>query len=211
MANVDPPAFIAGMAETVTVMRGLCSAITDAPVRHGNLPSGTLNAAMSDLQAEAKFAARLGEDWLDPVRDTQTFGGMTLTAATDYGQCYAQLFTGGRAPVFGHLVVARAGLEASVISSWLNDPQIETEERIKRGLCELVYSTSEVRRLGIDGENVAANMAPYTRMASALGWGIRDRRGKPEIGGTQRPSIGPSIAEIVLGDRDRDLGRVQWS
>lgn len=105
MANVDPPAFIAGMAETVTVMRGLCSAITDAPVRHGNLPSGTLNAAMSDLQAEAKFVSRLGEDWLDPVRDTQNFGGMTLIAATDYGQCYAQLFTG-------------AALRYSGTSSW---------------------------------------------------------------------------------------------
>jgi hypothetical protein len=211
MTNVDPPAFIAGMAETVSVMHELCSAIADAPARHGNLPSGTPNVAMSDLQAESRFAARFGDDWPGPVRDTQTFGGMTLIAASDYGHCYAQLFTEERAPVYGHLVLARAGLEACVISSWLNDPQIETEERIKRGLCELVYSTREVQRLGIDRQNAATNIEAYERMGAVLGWDIRDNRGKPVVGGAQRPSIGPSIAEMVLGDRSRDLGKVQWS
>ena len=131
MTNVDPPAFIARMADTVAAMRGLCSAIASGPARHGNLPSAAANVAMSDLQAEARFAERFGEDWLGPVRDTQTFGGMTLVAASDYGQCYAELYTGDRAPVYGHLVLARAGLEACVISSWLNDPRIDTMERIK--------------------------------------------------------------------------------
>jgi hypothetical protein len=140
--SVDQPAFIAGMAATVSAMRTLCAAIEGAPARHGHQPAA-VSVAMDDLANEARYAARCGENWLGPIRDTQTFGGMTLVAATDYGRRYADLFTGERAPVYGHLVVARAGLEACVISSWLNDPRIETAERIKRGLCELVYSTWE--------------------------------------------------------------------
>lgn len=47
MTNVDQPAFIAGMADTVATMRGLCTAIAGAPARHGNLPSAATNVAMS--------------------------------------------------------------------------------------------------------------------------------------------------------------------
>jgi hypothetical protein len=211
MTSVEPSAFITGMKDTVAAMRALCSAIAGGPARHGHLPSAATNVAMSDLAAEGKYAERFGDDWLGPVRDTQTFGGMTLVAASDYGDCYADLFTGARAPVYGHLVVARAALEACVVSSWLNDPKIETEERIKRGLCELFYSTWEVRRLKVEEEGAAANVEAYERMASQSGWEVKNNRGKPVISGTQRPSIGPSIAEMVLGDRTQDLGKVQWS
>jgi hypothetical protein len=165
MTNVDPAAFIAGMADSVSTIRTLCSAISGASTRHGNLPSATPNVAMSDIAAEERFAERMGEAWLVPVRDTHTFGGMTLVAASDYGECYAQLFAGERAPVFGHLVMVRAALEACVVSSWLNDPRIETVQRIKRGLCELVYSTWEVRRLNLDeqDQSTASNMTKYER------------------------------------------------
>jgi hypothetical protein len=37
-------------------------------------------------------------------------GGVTLLAATDYARCFADLFDGQRAPVFGHLALARAAL-----------------------------------------------------------------------------------------------------
>jgi hypothetical protein len=211
MSNVEPSAFIAGMKDTVESMKALCSAIDGAPDRHGHLPSPSLCVAMSDLAAEAKFANRFGEDWTAPVRDTHTFGGMTILAATDYGHCYAEMFAGNRAPVFGHLVVARAALEACVISAWLNDPTVETEERIKRGLCELFYSTWEVNRLEIDVEGAAANEAAYRRIASRFEWEVRNNRGKPVVDGTQRPSIAASIAQMVLADNTRPLGKVQWS
>lgn len=68
MKSVDPPAFIAGMKDTVAVMRALCSVIAGPPARHGHLPSGAPNVAMSDLAAESNYAQRFGEDWLGPVR-----------------------------------------------------------------------------------------------------------------------------------------------
>ena len=78
MTSVDPSAFINGMKETVAAMRALCSTIVGAPARHGHLPSAAMpNVAMSDLAAESQYAERFGEDWLGPVRDTRTGGGMT--------------------------------------------------------------------------------------------------------------------------------------
>ena len=68
-----------------------------------------------------------------------------------------------------------------------------------------------VQRLQIDEQGAAANRAAHRRMATSLGWQIRENRGKPVIDGTQRPGIATGIAEMVLGDGGRDLGRVQWS
>jgi hypothetical protein len=74
---------------------------------------------------------------------------MTVMAASDYGHCYASLFDASqdRAPVYGHLAIARAALEACVVSSWLNEPGIEPLERAKRAYCERTYSAWEVKRL----------------------------------------------------------------
>lgn len=208
--SVAQPDFIARMADTVAAMHTLCSAIEGAPARHGFQPA-PVSVAMGDLDKESRFVARFGEDWLGPVRDTHTFGGMTLFAATDYARCYADLFTGDRAPVYGHLVLARAALEACVISSWLNEPAIETDERVRRGLCELIYSNWEVSRLKIAEADAIANWWAHAQMATAIGWSVGKNRGKPIVSGTQRPAIGSGIARLVLRDDGRDLGPVQWS
>jgi hypothetical protein len=78
------------------------------------------------------------------------------------------------------MVVARAALEACVISSWLNDPQIETEERIKRGLCEMLYSTQEVKRLALEGDDRSAIAEEtWLRVGPVLVDSARHARGDP--------------------------------
>jgi hypothetical protein len=164
---------------------------------------------MDDLAAEARYQKACGTDWELPVRDTHTFGGLTVVAATDYGHCYATLFEGDRVPVYGYLALARAGLEACVVSRWLNDPRIDTEERVKRGLCEQLYSTWEVLRLDLDDPSKAMdNDAAWRRCATTLGWAVeKDRTGKPIVGGARRPNIAQQISELVVGRGDRPLGR----
>ena len=170
---VSDPAFVAGMAETVSAMRELCRAAGDASGRHGHQPSAR-SVAMADIAREARYIAMWGDNWPTPVQDAHTFGGMTLTAATDFGLCYADLFDGERAPVYGHLALARAGLEACVVSSWLTDPRSDTEERLKRALCEQIYSGWEMRRLSIDEGQASANVGRYVGCAEK--WvGMYDR------------------------------------
>ncbi|MGH8994917.1 MAG: hypothetical protein ACRDYB_02605 [Acidimicrobiales bacterium] len=135
-------------------------------------------------------------------------------AASDYGHCYASLFGASQeqAPIYGHLAIARAGLEACVVSSWLNEPRIETVERVKRALCELIYSAWEVKRLELEGDDKTAELlASLMRITDTLGWTLSDDRGKPRLDATRRPSVPLRIAEILVGDRRREIGKVQWS
>jgi hypothetical protein len=208
----EGPQFIAGMAESVSVLRQLSQTIADASARHGHLPAAYRGTAgMRDLEAEKGFADRFGTDWEVPVRDTHTLGAMTLLAASDYGHCYATLFDGSqtRAPVFGHVVLARAGLEACVVSSWLNEPTIDTTERVKRGLCEQLYSAREVKRLGLDSR-AGERLQALNGVATVCGWKVRWENRKPVVDFTQRPPIGEWVSQMVLGRSDMDLGKVQW-
>jgi len=209
--TVDDPTFQAGMADTVKALRGLCTAITDAGARHGHQPSAN-SRAMWDVATQASQKYETRSEWPTPLQDTQTFAGMTLLAASDYGHCYASLFTGDRAPVFGHLGMARGVLEASVVTAWLSEPGIETIDRIKRGLCEQMYSTSELDRLKIPDNGANADRVErWKRVADAFGWGVAWNRTKPVIDGESRPNIPDGIDALVLDESKGTLGRVQWS
>jgi hypothetical protein len=211
--EVEGPAFIRGMADTASALRAVCTAIAEASARHGHQPAAA-SRAMTDLAGEGRYVDRCGDDWPTPISDAHTFGSTTLVAATDYGHCYATLFSDPRRPpVFGYMVVARAALEACVISGWLNDPMIETEERIKRVLCEMLYSTQEVKRLALEGDDKSATAeATWLRVAEQCDWEVsKDRTGKPIIGGARRPSIPAGITEIMGGVVDEAFGKAQWS
>jgi hypothetical protein len=210
--RVEPSDFVVQMAPTVDALHGLCSAIVGAPERNGHV-AHVPSVAMGDLASEKGYRRRTGSDWDSPVRDTHTFGGMTLVAAADYGQCYASLFEAHRPPVYGHLAVTRAAMEVGVASLWLNDPKIDTEERVKRGLWEQLYSSNEVVRLALEDHGKAADVrAAFLRCGKALGWQVEfDRSGKPIVAGTRRPDTRERISELFVGRADRPLGRALWS
>jgi hypothetical protein len=63
--NVEPRAFVEGMAEMVATLQELCSVIAEAPKRHGMMPS-VPSAALADIAAEARFKKRFGDDWSSP-------------------------------------------------------------------------------------------------------------------------------------------------
>jgi hypothetical protein len=81
-------------------------------------------------------SAARSEGRQEPIRDTHTFGGTTLTAAADFARSFAVLVGADPTPVYGHLVVARSVFDACVVAAWLNDPKADATERVKRGLCE---------------------------------------------------------------------------
>lgn len=107
------------------------------------------SVAIDEIAAEARgFGTHT--DWDGPIRDTHSFGGTTLFAASDYARSFAELFAAGRTPVHGHLSLARSTLETSVVAAWLNDPAVDPGERVRHGLCEQLYNASELVRLGLE-------------------------------------------------------------
>lgn len=206
--TVDSDGFRAAMASTVEVMRKLTSAVNNVAPRHGNQVS-VPSKALDEIALEAKeFGSK--SDWSGPIQDTHSFGGITLMAATDYVRTFAETFDAAFTPIYGHLVVARSALESSVVSAWLNDPDIGTVDRVKRGLCEQLYSARELVRLNIE-DDPQARVEHWEAVSRAFGWEPRYENGRPIVNGSKRPSVPAGIEKLLVGEGEWRIGRVQWS
>jgi len=208
MQAAGSEAFRQAMAPTIGAVHDLADAVGERAERHGHQPSAS-SRAMEEIAVEATFAKR-SEDWQEPIRDTHTFGGMTLTAAADFARSFAVLLDADSTPVYGHLVVARSVFDACVVAAWLNDLKADATERVKRGLCEQLYSAMELVRLRLEDD--AAERRDYWKArAAALGWIANVSSNKPVIDGTSRPSVPRGLSEVLVDDGEARIGRAQWS
>jgi hypothetical protein len=203
--TVGPEEFRIAMTPTITVLRALTNVVDEIADRYPEVNS----QGFRELEAEPQFQAR--STWEHPVADTHTFGRMTLRAAADHVRTFAEAFDATRPPTYGHLAVARAALEASVIASWLNEPGIAYLERIKRGMCERLYSAREVRDLQVQAD-ADTTLRRYEEDAAGFGWqAVFDSDGTPSIDGTTRPSIPDGISRLIASGPSGDPGPLVWS
>lgn len=210
VGDAGDAAFATAMAPTVAVIRTVTDAIAGASERHANLP-GVDSVAMKDIDAQESGCIVKPKDWDVPIGDAQTLGSVDLLAATDAARCYGELFAGTRAPLYGHLTLARACLEACVVSEWLSDPKITATERQRRTLVELIYSAKEVKRLGVEESDIAdERIALWLGVADELGWDV-SKDTKPQVRGSGRPAMADGIDHLLMDKGPARLGRVQWS
>jgi hypothetical protein len=195
------------MSPHVDAVREFTSALDAVPERHGGLPSAS-SGAMAELADEQSYRTRTA--WEQPVSDTHMFGGATLRAATDYVRGIAELFAGDHPPLYAHLTLARAALESAVVCAWLSKPGITTEERIRRGLCEMLYSANEVRALELNAPG-GDNVEFWKDVGTALGWTINNSRTKPIIDGTRRPRVSDGVVELSGSGTHARVGDLLYS
>lgn len=192
---------------TVSALHELARAVVDVPERHMRLPSEA-SRAMRELQAEALTYGR-SDIWESPVSDTHAFGGVALFSVVDLTRTFASSLLADPTPVYGHLVVARAVFEAAGVAAWLNEPAVEVDERVRRGLAEHIYNAWELDRLAIE-DDTEDRIYRWEGVASRFSWDVKNNRGKPIVGGSGRPSVGDGIDRLV-GTVGRRLGKAQWS
>jgi hypothetical protein len=130
------------------------------------------------------------------VIDTQAFGALTVQAATDNVRGVAELFDSSRPPLYAYLTLARAALESASVSAWLSEPGIACLERIKRGLCEMLYSANEINELGIDPDGLD-RVEFWEGVGASFGWTIDNSRTKPSVDGTRRPRVSDGIVQLT--------------
>lgn len=190
--SVDPMAFREWMAPHVAAIRLFTSAVDD--VLNEKQHPGTESVAMAEIATEQNYKSRSA--WEFPFTDTHSFAGATLRAASDYARSFAELFAADRPPIYAQFPVARAALEAAGVSAWLSELGIAPLDRLKRGLCELLYSANEVSSLELsDDSNQAVEL--WIGVADSFGWNVNNGRTKPVIDGTRRPRISESISQLA--------------
>jgi hypothetical protein len=206
--TVEADVFVERMAPTVEALQAFTKAVNDVAPRHANVPAPD-SQAMRELAAEDDYRSR--SSWQNPITDTHMFGEMTLRAACDYVRSFATALTAERPPLYGHLVLARSALESSVVSAWLNEPDIAYVERVKRGLCERLYSANEIKNLELT-PGAAEEVTQLEADATSFGWKSHfGRGGKPEVDKTKRPSVGNGITRLLVEDSQARIGRLLWS
>lgn len=221
--TVNSEAFRTKLAPTVRAMRKFANAVSEVGARKGNI-AWDGSPGMAELARESQYAERCS--WSRPVTETHVMGGLTLRATADYARTYAETFAAEDAPIYGHLVLARAALEASVISAWLNQLGVGAANRIKRGFAEQIYSATEVAQLEISDpaikREVLGRLDEWIRDARSLGWAVtqqdgkpwnpRKSRGKPYVDRTGRPPIDRGISRLVINDQaSRRVGQLELS
>lgn len=188
------------MAPHVEGIRAFCAAVDAVADRHGQLPDAS-SEAKTELAAEADY--RRQTTWRNPVTDTHMFGAMTLRAATDFARSFAQLFDTEQPPVYGHAVIARAAFESATVSWWLNQPGVGVPERIRRGLCEQLYSAREVHELAIVDDSMT-RVDEWVAVAGSFGWTAK--RGSSKVNGAGRPSVSDGIVSAAGSETGSRIG-----
>ena len=200
----------------VETLRDLTEAIEAVRLRHGPLPIAE-SPGMREIADEASYAERSGLD--APFTLAHTLGGMTLAAVNDYVSTFAEAFTTEHVPVYGHLVLARAALEASTVSWWLSESDIARDDRIKRALSEFIYAAVEEWKLKLLPKG-RENVKDWIAHATNLGWAVtdqagdqwvRDSRGNPRVDGVSRPAPAAAIRDLLVDDLTSKIGKLQWS
>lgn len=198
----------------MTAIREFTDAIDDVRTRHGT-GAWEHSPAMREISDERGYEERCS--WEAPIGSTHALGDLTLRAACDYVRAFAEVFTAPRIPFYGHLVAARAALESSVISSWLSEAGIARDERVKRGLSEYLYSSTEEGWLGLSAD-AAEHVDEWVERAASLGWEPTDRngkpwslahsRGQPRVDGVGRPSIRAGITDLLVSNEESEIGKL---
>jgi hypothetical protein len=204
------------MTPIISGMLDFTTAVNAAAPRHGDI-AWAGSPAMAEISDESGYTGRSG--WDAPLGDTHLLGSLTLRAATDYVRMFAEALNASRAPLYGHLVLARAALEASVVCWWLSEPGIARDERVKRGLSEYVYSAVEEQRLKL-ATDAWDHVETTIERSTRLGWAVTDfdgnpwkkkSRGTPRVDAVTRPSIPAGIARLLTDDETSRIGKFQWS
>jgi hypothetical protein len=110
--TVDADAFRERLAEQFGGIRALALSVDE--VLHTVREPAAESVAMGEIAAEQNYRSRSA--WEAPVADTHSFAVATLRASSDYVRGFAELFNADHPPLYAHLPLARAALEAAGVS-----------------------------------------------------------------------------------------------
>jgi hypothetical protein len=149
----------------------------------GRLPSAN-SPAMDELANQTEYAGRWSTD---PMRLAQSAAGLCLHATEDHLETLCTVLDACpgaehfRAPIFGHMPLARAAVETSGRAGWLLEPGIPYSRRATRGVAELFYSRWENSRATGDDRFFASLKVEVEAECKARGLAFDFDRGRVTV------------------------------
>jgi hypothetical protein len=189
-----------GMADGAESLAGSGVAMADSP-------------AMAEMSKEASIA---GDDFEEPVHAAHTNASILRFAATDYVRQFAAMFRGQPVPVYAHLPVARASLEAAALSYWAGARGIGPTMRVQRYQAIRLRNSRELKRSPIPEfkPQGAANMAQIRQQSANRGWAVIANEKRIVVGEQELPGSGALIKALLSNGTDaqglQHLGATAW-
>ncbi|HEX6758873.1 MAG TPA: hypothetical protein VF086_10775 [Propionibacteriaceae bacterium] len=170
--------------------------------RHGYIAAAS-SRAMAEIAAEARFAS---EAWPEPAHNAHTMVGMLNRAGVDHAASFAHLFSSAPIPVYAHLVIARAAMEAFAWAYWLGDPNIGVELRIKRSKVWQLADAQQLRRLRMDELVMRSKrLKARVRRGAPKGWTIVCNDKTISVDGETKPTTTQAISAVLRIDPKASL------
>jgi hypothetical protein len=203
-----------GFFDAVRPLTSAMAALAAAFLSFGIPDAASL--AMRELSEEQQLAEAVGE----PVNSAHSIAHVTAVAASDHLRSFAVLFDASSAPLYAHLVLARACLDACGIAYWIGDPGITWIERAKRYMVMRCANAREIIRSGNPDWKAQAKAIrdSVTAEAAAAGWHcephFNSTRHSPSVGGVVFPTPRNRIESMFGGDAEspgiEGMAQVLW-
>lgn len=170
--------------------------------------------------AELAEEARLVNDHLaEPIHAAHSLARILAFAATDHLGNYARLFDSQPVPVYSHLVVARACLDACSLAYWLGEPDVGAERRAQRYVAMRLFNAKQQKRspIGQVKEKAKEILEDARAGVTAAKWPFHPHWSKNENPRVADEAVPRSKAGIaaVLGEipaevAETRIGHVLW-
>ena len=212
-ATPDTKDLVEAVAPTVRAVLALTDAAQTAAGI--GLPSAD-SAAMAEVAAEPPLVnAHLRE----PIHAAHSLSAILAFAAGDHLRNYARLFASQPVPVYSHLVVARACLDACSVAFWLNEPGIGAERRVQRYLVLRLDNAKQQKRSPlVVSKDKAKEIIEEVRLGVAeAGWALQahlNDGNSPRVAAEALPSpksrIGAVLGDMTAEAERAGLGPALW-
>lgn len=193
--TTDSTVFVAALQPFLDALDGLVGAGfgTRLDGRRGETTPSMESSAMRELSMQTEWAGEWDEA---PIDTTISLLTLLMLAAEDAILSFRTLVSATRTPLYGHLAVARAGLELLGLVFWLASTEITGKERVRRCINERIASAYEQSRLP-----EAANPEPerQTRLlaAQALGFKVVSQNRWYKVLQPRRPTTTRQIQRVL--------------
>lgn len=155
--------------------------------------------AMRERSEEGQYVGAWGKE---PVLDAHTQATLLVVLAQDNARSLCRLLLSGPVPIWSHVVLGRATLEAAGRVAWMTEVGIGTRRRVARGMTERIYSYTQAGALPrLQSTAFTARRQAILDEADRQGFTRRSRKGSPPALEEERPS-NRAVVRLVLDDGD---------